>query len=84
MEFEERFFARFNFSTGQVRIYLANARRDLEIAKQTDILDVKFNYAYSALIKGGNRLAQPFSAQGQEHPRPPGENHRKYGSNPKG
>jgi HEPN domain-containing protein len=56
MQFEERFFTRFNFSRGQIDKYLANARRDLEIAKKTDILDVKFNYAYSALIKAGIAL----------------------------
>lgn len=80
MKFEEGIFVRFNFSSGQIEKNLANARRDLEIAKKTDILDVKFNYAYSALIKGGNRPAQPFPAQGQEHPRPSGEDYRKLSS----
>jgi hypothetical protein len=56
MKFEEGIFIRFNFSRGQVQKNLANAKRDLEIAKKTDILDVKFNYAYSALIKGGIAL----------------------------
>jgi hypothetical protein len=56
MEFEDRFFIRFNFSRGQIEKNLANATRDLEIAKKTDILVVKFNYTYSALIKGGIAL----------------------------
>jgi hypothetical protein len=56
MNYEERFFVRFNFSDRQIEKNLANAMKDLEIAKKTDILDVKFNYAYSALIKGGIAL----------------------------
>ncbi|MGB7295876.1 MAG: hypothetical protein WBC70_09840 [Candidatus Aminicenantales bacterium] len=56
MKFEERFFVRFEFSDGQIEKNLASAVRHLSIAKKADILDVKFNYAYSALIKGGIAL----------------------------
>lgn len=56
MNYEDRFFVRFNFSDRQIEKNLASAIKDLEIAKKVDILDVKFNYAYSALIKGGIAL----------------------------
>ncbi len=56
MKVEDRFFIRFNFSDRQIEKNLANAMKDLEIAKKADILDVKFNYAYSAMIKGGIAL----------------------------
>jgi HEPN domain-containing protein len=56
MNYEDSFFIRFNFSGGQIEKNLASAMRDLEIAKKVDILDVKFNYAYAALIKGGIAL----------------------------
>ena len=56
MVYEDRFFTRLKFSREQTEENLANARRDLEIAKRDDILDVKFNFAYSALIKGGIAL----------------------------
>jgi HEPN domain-containing protein len=56
MDYEDRFFTRLKFSREQTEENLANARRDLEIAKKDDILDVKFNFAYSALIKGGIAL----------------------------
>ncbi|MEO0248039.1 MAG: hypothetical protein ABIN58_00580 [candidate division WOR-3 bacterium] len=56
MKHENRFFARFNFSKSQIEKHLASAIRDLEIATKVDILDVKFSYAYSALIKSGIAL----------------------------
>jgi hypothetical protein len=56
MKFDEKFFVRFKFSDEQIEKNVASAVRDLSIAKKVDILDVKFNYAYSALIKGGIAL----------------------------
>lgn len=56
MSYDARFFVRFKFSAGQIEKNLASAVRDLEIAKKVDILDVRFTYAYSALIKGGITL----------------------------
>jgi hypothetical protein len=53
MDFDGKYFARFNFSRDQIEQNLANAFRGLDIANRADILDVKFNYAYTALIKGG-------------------------------
>lgn len=53
MDFDSKYFTKFTFSRDQVEKNLASALRDLSIANKTDILDVKFNYAYAALIKGG-------------------------------
>ena len=56
MTFEDKFFVRFKFSKEQIEKSLTNALRDLEIAKKVNIRDVKFHYAYMALIKGGIAL----------------------------
>jgi hypothetical protein len=53
MDFDNRYFTKFNFSREQIEKNLASALRDLTIAQESAILDVKFNYAYAALIKGG-------------------------------
>jgi hypothetical protein len=53
MDFGNKYFVRFNFSSEQIEQNLASAFRDLDIAERVDILDVKFTYAYTALIKGG-------------------------------
>ncbi len=56
MSVENNYFVRLSFNRDQVEKNLASAFRDLDIAKNVDILDVKFNYAYTALIKGGIAL----------------------------
>ena len=56
MDDQDRCFTRLKFSREQIEENLANAQRDLKIAKKDNILDVKFNFAYSALIKGGIAL----------------------------
>jgi phosphate uptake regulator len=56
MKFEDKYFAQFRFSGEQIEKSLNNAIKDLEIAKTVNILDVKFNYAYVALIKAGIAL----------------------------
>ena len=53
MKFEEKFFSQFKFTKEQIKKNLENALKDLDIAKRDKISDVKFNYAYSALIKAG-------------------------------
>jgi len=53
MKFENKYFRDFKFTDEQVKKYLDNAFRDLKIARKVDILEVKFNYAYSAFIKAG-------------------------------
>jgi len=56
MKFEEKYFTKFHFTKEQVKKNLQNALRDLDIAKTDEILDVKFNYTYTALLKGGIAL----------------------------
>lgn len=56
MNFEDASFASFAFTKSQIKKNLDNALKDFDIAKRDEILDVKFNYAYTALIKAGIAL----------------------------
>jgi len=56
MKFDDRYFRRFNFDKEQIDNNLKNAFKDFEIAKKDTILEVKFNYAYTSLIKAGITL----------------------------
>ena len=56
MKFENRYFIKFTFTNDQIKKNLKNALKDLAIAKKDKILDVKFNYTYTALIKAGIAL----------------------------
>ena len=53
MQFDTKYFVKQKFTAKQVRKNLDNAKRDLKIAQEDSFLEVKFNYAYSALIKVG-------------------------------
>ncbi len=55
-DFDREYFVDFKFTPDQIRKNLNNALKDLGIAKKDRILDVKFNYAYTALIKAGITL----------------------------
>ena len=52
----DKFFTDFSFTPEQVQKNLQNAKRDLGIAREDTILDVKFTYAYTAMIKSGIAL----------------------------
>ena len=56
MKFEDRYFNHFNFTQDQVNKNMQNALKDFEISNKDKILEVKFNYAYTALIKAGIAL----------------------------
>lgn len=56
MNFETKYFVKFDFSDKQIGQYLSNALKDLEIAQENKRPEVKFNYSYTALIKGGIAL----------------------------
>lgn len=56
MRFEDAYFEKFKFTTNQIKRNFDNALKDLNIAKKDKILEVKFNYAYTALIKSGIAL----------------------------
>lgn len=51
--FDNKYFAKFDFTAEQIAANLNNARKDLDIAERDKILDVKFNYSYTALLKAG-------------------------------
>ena len=52
----DNFFVDFAFTPEQVQKNLQNAMRDLGIAREDKIPDVKFTYSYTALIKAGMAL----------------------------
>jgi len=56
MEFEPKYFRKLRFTDGEVKRFLSNALRDLEIAEENRRPEVKFNYSYTTLIKGGIAL----------------------------
>lgn len=56
MPFDARYFKKFKFTPQQAIRNLENAFKDLNIAKEVNILDVRFNYTYTALIKAGIAL----------------------------
>jgi len=56
MKFDDRYFKSFNFSKEQTDKNLKNAFKDFDIAGKDSILEVKFNYAYTSLIKAGITL----------------------------
>jgi len=56
MKFDNRYFNKFKFTEEQINKNFKNALKDINIAKKDKILEVKFSYVYSALIKGGLAL----------------------------
>lgn len=56
MKFDNKYFSQFNFTEKQISKNFQNATKDINIAKKDKILDVKFNYVYTALIKSGIAL----------------------------
>lgn len=68
MKFEDKYFTKFNFTREEINRHLKNALKDLGIAKKDKILEVKFNYAYTALIKGGITLLSYHQAKAKSVP----------------
>ena len=56
MKFESQYFTKVDFTKEQIAKNFDNALRDLGIARKVKILEVEFNYAYTALIKAGVAL----------------------------
>lgn len=54
--FEAKYFRKFRFSEEQIDRYFKNALRDAQIAREDEHNEVKFNYAFTALIKAGIAL----------------------------
>lgn len=55
-QFEKEYFGKFKFTKDQIHRYFQNALRDLEIARKDSFAEVRFSYAYQALIKAGIAL----------------------------
>ena len=60
MKFDDKYFAKFKFTEEQIKKNLDNALKDFDIAERDVILEVKFNYAYKALIKAGIALLSSY------------------------
>lgn len=56
IKFNDKYFLKFNFTKDRVRKNLENAFKDLDIAQRDEIPEVKFNYAYQAIIKAAIAL----------------------------
>ncbi len=63
IKFDEQYFSKFTFSIQQTKKNFDNALKDLRIAKEDKILDVKFNYTYTALIKGAIALVSFYNVK---------------------
>ena len=55
-DFNGKFFQEFSFPEKEVSRFLENANRDLKIARMDKFAEVRFSYAYQALIKAGIAL----------------------------
>ncbi len=55
-KFNTKHFQKFSFTNEQSDRFLQNALRDLKIAKEDGIPEVRFTYAYQALLKAGIAL----------------------------
>ena len=67
-EFEDKYFTKFTFSPEQVEANLSNALRDLAIAKKDEFREVKFSYAYTALLKSGIALLSHYQIKTKSVP----------------
>lgn len=56
MQFDPQYFQKFTFTPESVKRYFHNAERDLGIAQTDPYPEVRFSYAYQALIKAGIAL----------------------------
>ena len=56
MKFDDRYFNKLKFTEEQINRNFENALKDMNIAKKDKILEVKFSYVYTALIKAGIAL----------------------------
>lgn len=51
--FDDSYFVKFSFTAKQLTDYLASARKDLSIARDSQVPEVAFQFSYNALIKLG-------------------------------
>jgi len=60
MEFDSKYFSDFKFTKEQIIKNFDNALKDLKIAREDKISEVKFNYTYNAFIKAGIALISSY------------------------
>jgi len=68
IKFENKYFLKFPFTNELIEKNIKNALKDLNIAKKVNILEVKFNYSYSALIKAGIALLSYYQVKVKSAP----------------
>ncbi len=68
MKFDNKFFSKSKFTKEQTGKYFNNALKDLDIARRDSILEVKFNYAYTAFIKGAITLLSHYQVKTKSVP----------------
>jgi phage pi2 protein 07 len=56
IEFENKYFKEFKFSKKQIDRFIYSATKDLEIAKDSNVPEVQFQFAYNSFIKLGIAL----------------------------
>jgi len=61
IKFDDKYFKDFVFTGEQVLKNFENAMKDIRIAHEDEIADVKFTYSYDALIKGGIALISRYN-----------------------
>ncbi|MBU1087129.1 MAG: hypothetical protein KKD05_06375 [Candidatus Omnitrophica bacterium] len=61
IKFDSKYFRKFTFADQQTLGNIENSQKDINIAQKDKFLDVRFNYAYSALIKCGIALLSFYS-----------------------
>ena len=68
IKFDDKYFKDFAFTRDQVNKNFENALKDIKIARQDAIPDVKFTYSYDALIKGGIALISSYNKKVKSAP----------------
>ncbi len=56
ISFDQKYFQKIKLNNNQLHQFLSSALRDLKIAERSNIPEVKFKFAYDALIKLGITL----------------------------
>ena len=68
MKFDDKYFKDFTFTKDQIKKNFENALKDIKIARQDAIPDVKFTYSYDAFIKGGIALLSRYNKKVKSAP----------------
>lgn len=55
-KFEPDFFKKYSFTKEEIGLFLANSKRDLDIAKKSAVPEVIFRFGYDSMIKAGITL----------------------------